>query len=189
MREAPVMDVEAIRRALARIARGMVKRFRGGQNLALVGIRTRGEFLARRLQAILERQQRVKIPVGVLDITVYRDDFNALQEEIKVRGSHIDFDVRGRHVILVDDVLYTGRSVRAAMDAVMDLGRPSSIALAVLVDRGHRELPIRADFVGQTVKTARGERVYVHLEETDGIDRVLLARRAKTGGRHGSPPH
>lgn len=182
------MDREAIRRALARMAGGMVKRFRGVQDLALVGVRTRGEFLARRLQAILERQQRVKIPVGVLDITVYRDDFDALKEGIKVRGSHIDFDLHGRHVILVDDVLYTGRSARAAMDAVMDLGRPSSIALAVLVDRGHRELPIRADFVGRTVKTARGQRIYVHLEEADGIDRVLLARPDHPGEHHGDPP-
>jgi pyrimidine operon attenuation protein/uracil phosphoribosyltransferase len=189
MREALIMDQAAIRRALSRMALGMVKRFRGVEGLALIGIRTRGEFLARRLQAILAERQRVKIPVGALDITVYRDDFDALQEEIKVRGSHIDFDVRGRHVILVDDVLYTGRSVRAAMDAVMDLGRPSSIALAVLVDRGHRELPIRADFVGRTLKTTRSERVRAHLQEADGIDRVILVRPGRLGGRHGRPAH
>jgi len=129
-----------------------------------------------RFQKALERQEGAKVPAGALDITVYRDDFDALQERIKVAGSQIDFEVRGRHIILVDDVLYTGRSVRAAIDAIMDLGRPSSIALAVLVDRGHRELPITADFVGRTVTTARAEQIQVQLREVDGQDRVLLLK-------------
>jgi pyrimidine operon attenuation protein/uracil phosphoribosyltransferase len=184
MREVLLMDQEAIRRALARMTLGIAKRFRGVRGLALVGIRTRGEFLARRFQRALARRQPATVPVGALDVTVYRDDFDALQEEIKVRGSHIDFEIHGRHILLVDDVLYTGRSVRAAMDAVMDLGRPSSIALAVLVDRGGRELPIRADFVGRTVKTTRGERVYVHLQEVDGRDRVILAHPDKRGRKN-----
>lgn len=181
MRDALIMNQDALGRALARMTLKIVKRFPGVQGPALIGIRTRGEFLAKRFQRTLERRQKVQIPVGALDITVYRDDFEALQEDIKVHGSHIDFDVEGRHIVLVDDVLFTGRSVRAAMDAVMDLGRPSSIALAVLIDRGHRELPIQADFVGRKVATARREQVRVHLQEVDGIDRVILARPAKPG--------
>jgi len=176
MREVRLMDERAIEGALARMASGIVRRFGSGEPLGLIGIRTRGEFLARRLQAALEKRPKMKIPVGALDITVYRDDFDALQEEIKVRGSQIEFDVRGRRIVLVDDVLFTGRSVRAAIDAVMDLGRPSSIALAVLIDRGHRELPIRADFVGRTVKTGRRDEVQVNLREVDTIDRVILTR-------------
>jgi pyrimidine operon attenuation protein/uracil phosphoribosyltransferase len=170
------MDEEGVRRALDRMSLEMLERFRGTQGLGLIGIRTRGDVLAGRLQTALERQEGAKVPVGALDITVYRDDFDALQEQIKVAGSQIDFEVRGRHIILVDDVLYTGRSVRAAIDAIMDLGRPSSIALAVLVDRGHRELPITADFVGRSVATARSEQVQVQLREVDGKDRVLLLK-------------
>jgi len=181
MRDAVLMNRETLQRALARMTLKIVGRFRGVKGLALIGIRTRGEFLARRFARVLEPRQKVQIPVGALDITVYRDDFDTLQEDIKVHGSHIDFDIQGRHIILVDDVLYTGRSVRAAMDAVMDLGRPSSITLAVLIDRGHRELPIQADFVGRKVATARREQVHVQLQEVDGIDRVILARPAGSG--------
>ena len=170
------MDEEEVRRALDRMAFEMLERFRGTQGLGFIGIRTRGEFLARRFQAALERLEASKVPAGALDITVYRDDFDALQEHIRVVGSQIDFEVRGRHIILVDDVLYTGRSVRAAIDAIMDLGRPNSLALAVLVDRGHRELPITADFVGRTVATARNEEIQVQLREVDGADRVLLLK-------------
>lgn len=170
------MDEGEVRRALDRMAFEMVERFRGTQRMGLIGIRTRGEFLARRFQGALERLEGAKVPAGALDITVYRDDFDALQEEIRVAGSAVDFEVRGRHIILVDDVLYTGRSVRAAIDAIMDLGRPSAIALAVLVDRGHRELPITADFVGRAVATARSEEIRVQLREVDGVDRVLLVK-------------
>ena len=170
------MDGEEVRRALDRMAFEIVERFQGTQSLGFIGIRTRGEFLARRFQAALERLEAAKVPAGALDITVYRDDFDALQERICVAGSQIDFEVRGRNIILVDDVLYTGRSVRAAIDAIMDLGRPSSITLAVLVDRGHRELPITADFVGRTVATARNEEIQVQLREVDGQDRVLLLK-------------
>jgi pyrimidine operon attenuation protein/uracil phosphoribosyltransferase len=176
MPEVVLMDEEEVRRALERMSFEMLERFRGTQGLGLIGIRTRGEFLAGRFQKALERQEGAKVPAGALDITVYRDDFDALQERIRVAGSQIDFEVQGRHIILVDDVLYTGRSVRAAIDAIMDLGRPSSIALAVLVDRGHRELPITADFVGRTVATARAEQVQVQLREVDGTDRVLLLK-------------
>ncbi len=182
MRDTVLMDEGAMRRVLARLVLGIARRFRGVQALGLIGIRARGDVLARRLQQALEPRQKVRIPVGALDISVYRDDFDALQEEIRVRGSVIDFDVRGRHIILVDDVLFTGRSARAALDAVVDLGRPASISLAVLVDRGHREMPIQADFVGRPVRTARAEQVQVELREVDGIDRVVT-RRPEGRGR------
>ncbi len=180
MAEVVVLDGRGIQEALSRLAAGILARVPGGARLALVGLRTRGEFLARRLQARLRDATGVPVPVGALDITVYRDDFDALQEAIEVRGSQIDFEVTGRHVVLVDDVLFTGRSVRAAMDALMARGRPASIALAVLVDRGHRELPIQADVVGRVLATAREERVRVQLEEVDGVDRVVV-----TGARRG----
>lgn len=181
MAERLLMDRAAIREALDRMTAEMVRRFPGARGLALVGIRTRGEFLAKRFQAALDRLEHARVPVGALDITVYRDDFDALQDEIRVRGSQIDFDPRGRHVVLVDDVLFTGRSARAGMDAVIDRGRPSSVVLAVLVDRGHREVPIQADLVGRVVETAREERVRVQLEEVDGVDRVVLFRANETG--------
>ena len=179
MRDTVLMDEAAMRRALAKLVQTITRRYRAGEPLGLIGIRARGDVLAKRLQKALEGKQRAKIPVGALDISVYRDDFDALKEEIRVRGSEIDFDVRGRHVVLVDDVLFTGRSVRAAMDAVVDLGRPASIALAVLVDRGHREMPIQADFVGRAVRTARDEQIQVEVAEVDGADRVVLRRTAE----------
>jgi pyrimidine operon attenuation protein/uracil phosphoribosyltransferase len=169
-----LMDAADLDAALGRLVAGLLERFPDGKGLVLVGIRTRGEFLARRLQAALERRLAVRIPVGVLDVTIHRDDFDALQEAIRVRGSQIDFDLAGRHVVLVDDVLFTGRSARAAMDALIDRSRPGSISLAVLVDRGHRELPIEANFVGRQVETSRAERVRVQLSEVDGVDRVIV---------------
>jgi pyrimidine operon attenuation protein/uracil phosphoribosyltransferase len=178
VREAVIMDGRGVAEALDRISRELLERFGDAAGLGLIGIRTRGEFLARRLGVALERALATPVAMGALDITVHRDDFDALQEEIRVRGSQIDFDPRGRPIVLVDDVLYTGRSVRAAIDAVMGLGRPSVIALAVLIDRGHRELPIRADFVGREVVTTRDEEVRVQLEEVDGVDRVLLVGKA-----------
>ena len=179
MRDTVLMDEAAMRRALAKLGQAITRRFRAGEALGLIGIRARGDVLAKRLQKTLEGKQRAKIPVGALDISVYRDDFDALQEEIRVRGSQIEFDVRGRHIVLVDDVLFTGRSVRAALDAVVDLGRPASITLAVLVDRGHRELPIQADFIGRAVRTARDEQIQVEVTEVDGADRVVLRRTAE----------
>lgn len=181
MRDAVLMDGEAMRRALGRLGQAVARRFQGVEALGLIGIRARGDVLAKRMQKALEAKHRGKIPVGALDISVYRDDFDALREEIRVRGSEIDFDVRGRHIILVDDVLFSGRSARAAMDAVVALGRPASITLAVLVDRGHREMPIQADFVGRAVKTAHDEQVQVELREVDGVDRVVLRRAADRG--------
>jgi pyrimidine operon attenuation protein/uracil phosphoribosyltransferase len=181
MRDAVLMDEAAVRRALGRLGQAITRRFARTEALGLIGIRARGDVLAKRLQGALEARPPRRIPVGALDISVYRDDFDALKEEIRVRGSQIDFDVRGRHIILVDDVLFTGRSVRAAIDAVVDLGRPASIALAVLVDRGHREMPIQADFVGRAVKTARDDQVQVQLTEVDGVDRVVLQRPGDRG--------
>jgi pyrimidine operon attenuation protein/uracil phosphoribosyltransferase len=182
-----LMDEDAIRAALDRLAADLARRHPRAEGLALVGLRTRGEFLARRLARVLDGLVGASVPVGAVDVTVYRDDFDALQEEIRVRGSQIDFEPRGRHVVLVDDVLMTGRSARAAMDAVIDRGRPSSIGLVVLVDRGHRELPIQADAVGHRVETARADRVRVRLQEVDGVDRVVLVRaddtEANDGGR------
>lgn len=181
MRDTVLMDAAAVGRTLARLGQAVTRRFGDGSTLGLIGIRARGDVLAKRLSRTLEAKRRGKIPVGALDISVYRDDFDALQEEIRVRGSEIDFDVRGRHIVLVDDVLFTGRSVRAAMDAVVALGRPASISLAVLVDRGHREMPIQADFVGRKVKTAHDEQVQLELAEVDGVDRVTLRRAAARG--------
>ena len=160
--------------ALDRVLSALLKRFPDGKGLALVGIRTRGEFLARRLQGALEGRGATGVPIGVLDVSIYRDDFDALKEEIQVRGSQIDFELARRHVVLVDDVLFTGRSARAAMDGIIARGRPASICLAVLVDRGHRELPIEANFVGWRVETSQTERVRVQLREVDGVDRVIV---------------
>jgi pyrimidine operon attenuation protein/uracil phosphoribosyltransferase len=176
MRDTVLMDSPAVRRNLARLVQAITRRLGNVEALGLIGIRARGDVLAKRLQVALELKRRGRVPVGALDISVYRDDFDALKEEIRVRGSQIDFDVHGRHIVLVDDVLFTGRSARAAIDAVVALGRPASLTLAVLVDRGHREMPIQADFVGRAVKTKRDEQIEVQLTEVDGADRVMLRR-------------
>ncbi len=167
-----IMDGEAIRRALTRIAHEIVERNQGTEGLVLVGIRTRGAPLAERIARNIGRFEGVTPPVGCLDITPYRDD---LTEPTAATQTGVSFPVTGSRVVLVDDVLYTGRTVRAAMDALTDLGRARSIQLAVLVDRGHRELPIRADYVGKNVPTSRRENIAVILAETDGQpDQVLL---------------
>jgi pyrimidine operon attenuation protein / uracil phosphoribosyltransferase len=167
-----LLDEGQIRRAVTRIAHEIVEGNRGAEDVVLVGIAARGDHLARRLAAEIERIEGVAVPVGVLDITFYRDDIGIRKEAPEVHETRIDFDVTGKTVILVDDVLYTGRTIRAAMDAVVDLGRPRAIQLAVLVDRGHRELPIRADYVGKNVPTRANELVRVLLEESDGADAV-----------------
>jgi pyrimidine operon attenuation protein/uracil phosphoribosyltransferase len=175
MREkAKIMDAQAIARAIVRIAHEVVERNRGIENLALVGVRTRGDVLAKRLAAAIERIEGAAVPVGSLDITLYRDDLAIRAEKPTVEKTEIPFDVAGKTVILADDVLYTGRTVRAALDALVDLGRPASIQLAVLVDRGHRELPIRPDYVGKNLPTSSRERVTVRLAETDGVDEVVI---------------
>jgi len=172
-----VLNADEIRRALLRISHEIVERNGGTDDLVLVGTRTRGVPLARRLAALVEQNEGVALPVGSLDITYYRDDLTRLAHAPIVKRSEIGFDVDGRTVVLIDDVLYTGRTVRAALDAITDHGRPLAVRLAVLVDRGHRELPIRADFVGKNLPTSRDELVRVHLVETDGSDEVLIERR------------
>jgi pyrimidine operon attenuation protein/uracil phosphoribosyltransferase len=168
------MDEAEIRRAVTRIAHEILERNKGARDLVLVGIAARGDDLARRLARELARIEGTDVRVGVLDITFYRDDIGLRAEAPEVHETRIDFDVTGFTVVLVDDVLYTGRTVRAAMDALVDFGRPYAIQLAVLVDRGHRELPIRADYVGKNVPTRKNEMVKVMLEETDGEDAVVV---------------
>lgn len=171
--KAQVMDSSAVSRAVSRIAHEILEANGGADNVVLAGIVTRGSVLAGRLAARIAEIEGVAVPVGTLDISFYRDDV-ATRLNPEVHRTDMPVDVQGKDVVLVDDVLYTGRTVRAAMDAIMDFGRPATIQLAVLVDRGHRELPIRADFVGKNVPTSRSEKVVVHLEETDGRDAVEI---------------
>ena len=161
-----------VRRAVTRIAHEILERNKGPGELVLVGIAARGDDLARRLAEEVRRIERADVPVGVLDITFYRDDIGLRAEAPEVHQTLIDFDVTDRTVVLVDDVLFTGRTIRAAMDALVDFGRPRAIQLAVLVDRGHRELPIRADYVGKNIPTRPDEQVRVRLREMDGEDAV-----------------
>jgi pyrimidine operon attenuation protein/uracil phosphoribosyltransferase len=168
-----------LQRALARVAHEIVERNRGVDNLVLLGIRTRGVPLARRLQVKLQELEGVVVPLGELDITLYRDDLARRKLEPRLGPSTVPVSLDDRRVVLVDDVIYTGRSVRAALDAIMDYGRPSSIQLAVMVDRGHRELPIRPDYIGKNVPTALDEEVRVRLDETDGRDEVIIRRQSR----------
>lgn len=178
MREkACILDKQGINRALTRIAHEIIERNKGTDNLVLIGIRRRGVPLARRLAERIKEIEGSSVPVGMLDITLYRDDLSTLSHQPVVHQTEIRFPVEGKRVVLVDDVLYTGRTIRAALDAVMDLGRPSVIQLAALIDRGHRELPIRADYVGKNVPTSRKEIIAVELEEVDGEDRVLILEK------------
>ena len=163
-----LMDSEGIRRALTRIAHEIVEKNKGVDNVVLVGIRTRGVPIAERLAENIEKIEGKKPPVGVLDITLYRDDLSTLAYQPIVRPTELPVDITGKIVVLVDDVLYTGRTIRAALDAIIDNGRPKTIQLAVLVDRGHRELPIRADFVGKNVPTSLSEKICVKMPEYDG---------------------
>jgi len=185
--KARILDATAMRRALTRIAHEILERNGGAGDLVLVGIRTRGAFLAQRLGGLLQRIEGVQPPVAALDVTPYRDDRGAAGagrprpgDGAEARETGMDpVDVGGRRVVLVDDVLFTGRTVRAALDAVVDRGRPAGIQLAVLVDRGHRELPIRPDYVGKNVPTSRRERVAVRIEEVDGADEVVILEPAR----------
>lgn len=161
-------------RCLIRISHEIIEKNKGIHNLALVGIRTRGVPLAKRIAKYIKEFEGKGLPVGLLDITLYRDDLSTIAEQPIVHETKIDFHISRKVLVLVDDVLYTGRTVRAALDALVDLGRPSAIQLAILVDRGHRELPIRADYVGKNIPTSRRELVDVSLEEVDGEDEVLL---------------
>ena len=175
--KAVLMDGDGIRRALLRIAHEIVEKNKGTENLVLVGIRTRGVFIAERIAAEIARMESAALPCGVLDITLYRDDLNALSYQPVVRPTEMPIDIAGKTVILVDDVLYTGRTIRDALNALLDIGRPKMIQLAVLIDRGHRELPIRADYVGKNVPTAAHEDVSVLLHDADAEEKVAIRER------------
>lgn len=175
-----MMDSDQMRRAINRLGHEIVERQGGTDGLVIIGIQRRGAVLAQRLADAIAAAERVRLPVGALDISLYRDDLSELAEYPIVRSTELPFDISAHTVVLVDDVLFTGRTVRAAMDALIDFGRPRAIRLAVLVDRGHRELPIRADHVGRNLPTARAERVNVHVQELDGIDEVELDAPAMT---------
>ena len=175
------MDADRIARTLTRIAHEIVERHKGVEQLALVGIRTRGVHIARRIARTLRDITQIEVPTGALDITLYRDDLmrNAVGPQPVIRRTEIPFSIDGRKILLVDDVLYTGRTTRAALDALIDFGRPRVIQLIVLVDRGHRELPIKADFVGKNLPTNPDESVQVRLQESDGQDEVVLQQEAR----------
>ena len=175
-----IMTADEIRRATIRISHEIVEKQAGTAGLALIGIQRRGVPLAHRIAASILENEGVRLPVGALDITFYRDDLSLIAQQPVVKGTDLPFDLNGATIVLVDDVLYTGRTIRAAMDALVDFGRPQAIRLAVLVDRGHRELPIRADHVGKNVPTSREELVRVHLEETDAEDGVVIERLERT---------
>ena len=174
--ERRIFDADDLRRALTRIAHEIVERHEGTDGLVLVGMRTRGHPLAERLAGLIEEHEGVRLPVGSLDITFYRDDLTRLAHAPIVKRSDLGPDVSDRTVVLVDDVLFTGRTVRAALDALTDHGRPRAVRLAVVIDRGHRELPIRPDFVGKNLPTSLDEVVHVRLVETDGTDEVVITR-------------
>ncbi|MEW6517354.1 MAG: bifunctional pyr operon transcriptional regulator/uracil phosphoribosyltransferase PyrR [candidate division FCPU426 bacterium] len=180
-----IMDADAIRRAVTRIAHEILERQKGVEGLVLIGIIQRGDLLARRLAEQIKTIEGAAPPVGALDITFHRDDTQRVQPS-SGRASHLPFDLNGKRVVLVDDVLYTGRTVRAALDELNDYGRPRQIQLAVLVDRGHRELPIHADFVGKNVPTARREQVAVHLREHGDPEDAIWLLRPEEGGVHGT---
>jgi pyrimidine operon attenuation protein/uracil phosphoribosyltransferase len=174
-----LMDQMAIKRALTRIAHEIIERNKGVKDVAIVGIRRRGGPLAHRLAERIEQIEQVKVPVGILDITLYRDDLTTLAAQPQVHRTEVYFDITDKVIVLVDDVLYTGRTARAALDALIDLGRPKCIQLAVLVDRGHRELPIKADFIGKNVPTSHSEVISVNVTEIDGKDNVILQEIVK----------
>jgi pyrimidine operon attenuation protein/uracil phosphoribosyltransferase len=168
------MDEMDIKRALTRIAHEIIEKNKGTENVALVGIQRRGAPIAERIAARIAEIEGVQLPVGILDITLYRDDLTLLSSQPLVHRTEVNFNINQKNIVLVDDVLYTGRTVRAALDALIDLGRPKSIQLAVLIDRGHRELPIKADYIGKNVPTSRQESVSVMIQEVDGRDEVVI---------------
>jgi pyrimidine operon attenuation protein / uracil phosphoribosyltransferase len=176
-----ILTAEDIRRTLARIAHEIIERNKSMSDLVLVGMRTRGVPLAKRLAANIKNFEGTEIPVGALDISLYRDDLDSFDLKPVVDSTQIPTDVYGKTIVLVDDVLYTGRSTRAALDALIDYGRPGTIQLAVLVDRGHRELPIRADYIGKNIPSSRSEEIKVELTEVDGIDQVAIIPATEEG--------
>jgi pyrimidine operon attenuation protein/uracil phosphoribosyltransferase len=171
-----IIDAEGLDRILTRMAHEILEKNKGSHNLVLMGMRTRGEFLAKRIAEKIKQIDNVELPFGVLDVTLYRDDFRTRLKQPEVSVSNITFDINEKDIILVDDVLFTGRTVRSALNAVMDMGRPSSIQLCILIDRGHRELPIRADDVGKNIPTSQDEEIKVKMKEHDGEDAIYIAK-------------
>jgi pyrimidine operon attenuation protein/uracil phosphoribosyltransferase len=169
-----IADKEGLDRILTRISHEILEKNKGSQNLVLIGMRTRGEFLAKRIREKIKAIDNAELPLGILDVTLYRDDFRTRIKQPEVSVSDITFDLNEKDVVLADDVLYTGRTVRSALNALMDLGRPASIQLFILVDRGHRELPIRADYVGKNIPTSQYEEIKVRLSEVDDEDAIYL---------------
>ena len=180
--KAKILDAEAIRRSVTRMAHEILEHHKGSTGLAIVGIRTRGAILAQRLAKEIEAIDGSSVPVGILDITLYRDDLSCIAPNPVLHATHIPFDVTDLKIVLIDDVLFTGRTIRAAMDALSDLGRPQSIQLGVLVDRGHRELPIRADYVGKNIPTQLGERVELRLNELDEREEAVIETPVSNNG-------
>jgi pyrimidine operon attenuation protein/uracil phosphoribosyltransferase len=172
--KAKIVDEEGLRRTITRLAHEIIEKNKGSKNIVLIGMRTRGEFIAERIKNKIKEIDNYEPPFGVLDVTLYRDDFRTRLKQPEVSVTNITFDINEKDVILIDDVLYTGRTARAALDAIMDLGRPNTIQLCVLVDRGHREMPIRADFVGKNIPTSINEEIKVKLKEIDGEDSIYL---------------
>jgi len=181
MTDPRILDAPAVKRTINRLAHEVLEKNRGAESLAIVGIRTRGEHIAERLRRKIAEIEGLDVPIGSLDITLYRDDLRGRLEQPQLQRTDILFDVAGKTLILVDDVLFTGRTIRSALNAIMDLGRPHSIQLLVLVDRGHRELPIKADYVGKNIPTGIDQQVKVMVEEIDGEDGVLVIDTG-TGG-------
>ena len=173
-KKAQVLDSEGIKRIIRRISHEILEKNQGIKDLVIIGIRLRGAYLAERIAESLKKIEGKDVPVGALDITMYRDDLTEVAEQPVVHSTEIEFDINGKKIILVDDVLYTGRTVRCALDELIDFGRPANIQLAVLIDRGHRELPIRPDFVGKNIPTSKKESIEVHLKETDDADEVIV---------------
>jgi len=172
--KAKIIDEDGLSRIITRMAHEILEKNKGSQNLVLMGMKTRGEFLARRIFERIKEIERIELPLGVLDVTLYRDDFRTRLKQPEVSVSNITFDINDRDVVIIDDVLYTGRTVRSALNALMDFGRPRSIQLCVLVDRGHRELPIRADYIGKNIPTSNQEEIKVKMKEIDGEDAIYL---------------
>ena len=185
--EKVVLDGDDMRRTLVRIAHEIVEKNVEPEALAIVGIHRRGALLAARIKDLVDDLLAAEVPAGALDISFYRDDLASRPEQPVVHASHIDFPLEDRTIVIVDDVLYTGRTARAAIEALFGYGRPARVQLAVLADRGHRELPIRPDYVGKNLPTARGERVNVRVEELDGVDEVTISSPAEAGTIHAPP--
>lgn len=175
--KAKIMDTEQLDKTLTRIAHEIIEKNKDIERIAIVGIRTRGAFLAERLANKIKDIGKKEVRVGILDITLYRDDLTTIAEQPVVHKTEIDFDIQDKIIILVDDVLYTGRTIRCALDALIDFGRPRNIQLVVLIDRGHRELPIRADYVGKNIPTSQNEIVQVKIVEVDGVDEIIIQEK------------